>query len=131
MRDPSFHFLTVCRVRPIFQERNRGSIMDRKKTSTIKRKTAKTVGVRRKRRTFTVYVLRSAESRMYIGYSQDVEKRIRQHNAAGNRGWTKRFSGWKEIYREEFRTRKQAMRREKELKRIRGTKKYKMLIGIG
>ncbi len=104
--------------------------MDRKKSSAGRLKKAKASGVRRKRRTFSVYVLRSAEGRMYIGYSQDVEKRIRQHNAAGNRGWTKRFSGWKEIYREEFRTRKQAMRRERELKKIRGTKKYRDMVGI-
>lgn len=101
-----------------------------KKTTTIRRKTDKTAVVRRKRRTFSVYVLRSTEGRMYIGYSQDVEKRIRQHNAKANRGWTRRFTGWKELYREEFRTRKQAMRRERELKKIRGTKRYKSLIGI-
>jgi putative endonuclease len=104
--------------------------MDRKKTSTDRQKKVKSGGVRRKRRMFVVYVLRSTEGRMYIGYSQDVETRIRQHNAAGNRGWTRRFTGWKEIYREEFRTRRQAIKRERELKKMRGTVKYKRLIGI-
>jgi putative endonuclease len=85
---------------------------------------------RGKRKAFAVYVIRSVEGRMYIGYSRDVKKRIRQHNAKANRGWTRRFHDWTEIYREEFRTRRQAMRREKELKRIRSTKKYKELVGI-
>ncbi len=104
--------------------------MKTERTAACRNRKVRAGVVKKKRKIFSVYVLRSAEGRMYIGYSQDVEKRIRQHNAAGNRGWTKRFSGWKEIYREEFRTRKQAMRRERELKKIRGTKRYKSLIGI-
>jgi putative endonuclease len=102
----------------------------KKKTKTGRGKSVPAKAVRPKRKTFTVYVLRSAEGRMYIGFSQDVEKRIRQHNAKSNRGWTRRFTGWKTIYTEEFRTRKQAMRREKELKRIRSSKKYKKMVGI-
>ncbi|MBN2200964.1 GIY-YIG nuclease family protein [bacterium] len=104
--------------------------MNRQKAAAGRKKKVRAGVAGRKRKTYAVYVLRSNEGRMYIGYSQDVEKRIRQHNAAGNRGWTRRFTGWKEIYREEFRTRKQAMRRERELKRIRSSKKYKKMVGI-
>ncbi|MDM7925848.1 MAG: GIY-YIG nuclease family protein [bacterium] len=104
--------------------------MNTEKTAADRNRKVRAGVVKKKRKIFSVYVLRSAEGRMYIGYSQDVEKRIRQHNAKANRGWTRRFTEWKEIYREEFRTRKQAMQRERELKKIRGTKKYKEMVGI-
>jgi len=79
---------------------------------------------------YYVYVIKSAEGRYYIGSTQDVEKRLKQHNAPANRGWTNRFTGWVEVYREECETRLEARRRERELKKSRGTKKYRELVGI-
>jgi putative endonuclease len=77
-----------------------------------------------------VYVIRSAEGRYYIGSTQDVEKRLRQHNAKANRGWTNRFTGWELVYREERPTRLDARRRERALKNMRGTKAYWALLGM-
>jgi putative endonuclease len=79
---------------------------------------------------FYVYVVKSREGRYYIGSTENVEKRIRQHNSKGNRGWTNRFHDWVEVYREEYKTRLEARRRERELKKMRGTKKYKELLGL-
>lgn len=79
---------------------------------------------------YYVYVIKSKEGRYYIGSTQDVEKRLRQHNSPGNQGWTNRFTGWVEVYREECKTQLEARRRERELKKIRGTKKYRVLLGI-
>jgi putative endonuclease len=79
---------------------------------------------------FFVYFIRSSEGRTYIGSTQDVEKRLKQHNAKANRGWTNRFTGWELVYQEECATRLEARRRERELKNIRGTKKFKVLTGI-
>ena len=77
-----------------------------------------------------VYVIKSAEGRYYIGSTQDVEKRLKQHNSPANRGWTNRFTGWVEVYREGCETRLEARRRERELKKSRGTKKYRELVGM-
>jgi putative endonuclease len=77
-----------------------------------------------------VYLIRSREGRFYIGSTQDVEKRLRQHNAKANRGWTNRFTGWELVYTEECETRLAARRRERELKNMRGTKKFRLLTGI-
>jgi putative endonuclease len=79
---------------------------------------------------YYVYVIKSREGRYYIGSTQNVEKRLKQHNSPSNRGWTNRFTGWEEVYREECGTRLEARRRERELKKSRGTKKYKELLGI-
>ena len=69
-----------------------------------------------------VYVIRSREGRYYVGSTEDVEKRLKQHNAKSNRGWTNRFTGWEEVYREEFKTRLEARRREREIKKKGGWK---------
>jgi len=75
-----------------------------------------------------VYVIRSQEGRYYIGSTENIEKRLKQHNSKSNRGWTNRFTGWTEVYREEFETRLEARRREREMKKTRGSKKFKALL---
>ena len=66
---------------------------------------------------FTVYVLHSERfDKIYIGFSQDLEVRLKSHNELGKKGWTIRFRPWKLIHVEEFASKTEAMRREKELK---------------
>jgi putative endonuclease len=79
---------------------------------------------------YYVYVIKSEEGRYYIGSTQDVEKRLKQHNAPANRGWTNRFTGWIEVYREKCGTRLEARRRERELKKMTGKKRERMLNGF-
>jgi putative endonuclease len=74
-----------------------------------------------------VYVIQSREGRHYIGSTEDVEKRLKQHNAKSNRGWTNRFTGGEEVYREEFKTRLEARRREREIKKKGGWKGIKRI----
>jgi len=69
---------------------------------------------------FTVYVLYSKYyNKIYIGQTSDIDKRIAEHNA-GLSGYTKRYIPWEIILTEEFETRSQSMKREKELKSERG-----------
>ena len=79
---------------------------------------------------YYVYVIKSTEGRYYIGSTQDVEKRLKQHNAPANRGWTNRFTGWIEVYREKCGTRLEARRRERELKKMTGKKRERMQNGL-
>jgi putative endonuclease len=64
---------------------------------------------------FTVYVIRSASGIRYIGYTEDLTKRLGQHNS-GMSKYTSRDSDWRLVYKEEYHTRAEAMRREKWLK---------------
>lgn len=65
---------------------------------------------------YYIYVLESLNSgRYYIGYTSNIEQRIGVHNKGKNKS-TKSSRPWKLIYKEEYGTQKDAIRREKELK---------------
>ena len=70
---------------------------------------------------FTVYILHSpAYDKIYIGYTTNLEQRLRSHNKLGTKGWTVKYRPWQLIYKEEFESKKEAIRREKALKSSRG-----------
>ncbi len=70
---------------------------------------------------YHTYVLYSKKfDKIYVGYSHDVEKRLVAHNDPRNRGWTKNFQPWELLHIEEFRTKTEALIREKQLKSARG-----------
>lgn len=66
---------------------------------------------------FKVYVIYSeASEKIYVGYSSDLEARLRSHNELATKGWTIKFRPWQLIHSETFLTKVEAMRRERELK---------------
>lgn len=73
---------------------------------------------------FYVYVLlNKLTGRIYIGQTKNLEHRVRWHNEQNfdKRAYTKLNRGeWILVYHETFKTRKEAIRREKELKSSRG-----------
>ena len=70
---------------------------------------------------YKVYVLYSGSfDKIYIGYISNLESRLESHNKLATRGWTVKFRPWEIVYTEEFETKSEAMRREKELKSARG-----------
>ena len=68
---------------------------------------------------FSVYVIKSAEGFLYIGQTGNLEKRLQDHNS-GLSLYTKRSSGWKLLYSEDYATRSEAFRRERWLKTGKG-----------
>jgi putative endonuclease len=69
---------------------------------------------------FWVYILKSqVRDRYYIGSSEDVERRVREHNGSRAR-WTGRYQPWELLHKEEFDTRGEAVKREHFLKRCKG-----------
>ena len=70
---------------------------------------------------FTVYVLYSREfEKIYIGFTSDLETRFKSHNELGTKGWTIKYRPWIILYQEEFDSKSEAMKREKELKSGKG-----------
>ena len=70
---------------------------------------------------FHVYVLHStATDRIYVGYTSDLNARLKTHNELGAKGWTIAFRPWTLVHSEIFPTKRMAMNREKELKTARG-----------
>jgi putative endonuclease len=69
---------------------------------------------------FYTYVLKSLkDGNLYIGQTSDIEKRLTEHNSGLCKS-TKSRIPFKLIYQEEFKTRSEAMKKEKELKTGRG-----------
>lgn len=77
-----------------------------------------------------VYALYNrANSRIYIGQTTDLEKRMAAHNEKRGNHFTAKFQGeWELIYSESVATRSEALRREKQLKSFRGREYIKQYI---
>ena len=70
---------------------------------------------------FKVYVLYSKSyNKIYIGFTSNLEERIKSHNELSTKGWTIRFRPWDIIHTEIFDNKADAMRREKQLKTAQG-----------
>ena len=67
---------------------------------------------------YYVYLLYSEKyGKFYIGYTENMQIRIGQHNNEESY-WTKRYIPWRVIYFEEYRSKVDALNREKQLKRF-------------
>ena len=70
---------------------------------------------------FTVYALYSpSHDKIYVGYSSNLQERLRSHNELAKKGWTVRYRPWEVVYQEEQLTKSEALRREKQLKSAKG-----------
>ncbi len=77
---------------------------------------------------FFVYILKSdVDGTYYIGQTNNLEKRLDYHNQ-GLSKYTSRKVPWKIVYFEEFETRKEAIVRERFLKKQRNRNFYQSLI---
>ena len=65
---------------------------------------------------YFVYILQSEkDDSYYIGHTEDLEDRLNRHNH-GRSSYTKAKAPWKLIYQEEFSSRSEASKREREIK---------------
>ena len=70
---------------------------------------------------FYVYVLHSVRlNKIYIGFTSDLEARLKSHNELAAKGWTIKFRPWILVHCENFTLKADAMKREKELKTGKG-----------
>ena len=70
---------------------------------------------------YKVYVLYSLSfHKIYIGQTDDLERRLFEHNDGLLSIYTKRYKPWEVIYMEEYQTRGEALKREKQLKSQKG-----------
>jgi predicted GIY-YIG superfamily endonuclease len=73
---------------------------------------------------FWGYVLRNSEGRFYIGHTDDLSARLGQHNN-GEARWTSSRGPWDLVHFEEFSSRSEAMKRERQLKSGRASQDLK------
>lgn len=78
---------------------------------------------------FSVYILKSSVTdKYYIGQTSDIAKRLFYHNS----GYSKSTKGgipWRLVFIEKFNTRRQAMKRETELKKYKSRVIIEKIIG--
>ena len=67
---------------------------------------------------YFVYIIQSEiDNTYYKGFTENPEQRIRQHNNGESR-YTSTKMPWKLVYLEEFETKREALIREKKIKRF-------------
>ena len=77
---------------------------------------------------YRVYILKSLKvSRYYIGHTNNLVKRLNEHNSGKTKS-TKGYIPWKIVYTEEFETKSEAFRREREIKGYKSGIKFKQLL---
>ncbi len=77
---------------------------------------------------YHVYILKSQKtSRYYIGSTGNLLDRLVRHNSGRSKS-TKKEMPWKLVYSELYSSRKEAVKREKQIKSHHGGKAFKRLI---
>lgn len=80
---------------------------------------------------FTVYILKTSSNTFYIGQTNNLGERLRQHRTKTSKSakYLKYFPSFFLVYQEKFSTRKEAMRREWQLKQWSRAKKEALITG--
>jgi putative endonuclease len=78
---------------------------------------------------YFVYILRSQKDHgYYIGYTADLEKRMKEHNAGKTRSLKRRLPV-ELVYTEEFQRKADAKAREQQIKSWKGGEPFQALVG--
>ena len=76
-----------------------------------------------------VYLLRCADRTLYVGWTDDVDARVAMHNEGRGGTYTRRRRPVKLAFAEAHATVKDAMRRERQIKRWARSKKEALIVG--
>jgi predicted GIY-YIG superfamily endonuclease len=78
---------------------------------------------------FYVYIVRCSDASYYVGQSDDLEKRISDHNAGLLSAYTRKRRPVKLVFSEEFQSREEALARERQLQGWSRAKKEALIAG--
>ena len=80
---------------------------------------------------YFVYILRTSSNTLYVGQTSNLEKRIKEHQnkSAKSAKYLRYFSSCELVYKEEHKSRVEAMRREYQLKHWTKAKKDALIKG--
>jgi putative endonuclease len=78
---------------------------------------------------FIVYILRTSGDTLYIGQTNNLEKRIKEHKNKTSKSarYMKYFDSFQLVYSEEYSTRTEAMKREYQIKHLSKIKKETLI----
>ena len=75
-----------------------------------------------------VYILRCADGSLYTGWTNDLEKRVKTHNAGRGAKYTKTRLPVELVYYEEYEEKGEALSREFNIKKLQKTAKEKLIL---
>ena len=79
---------------------------------------------------FTVYILYSASfCKTYVGFTNNIMRRMEEHNTTSITGYTKNYRPWVLIYSEPFDVKAMALKKEKYFKTGVGRDEIKKILG--
>ena len=78
---------------------------------------------------FTYILYGQSKLRYYIGFCDNIARRLARHNKGMVRS-TKYGTPWKVVYFEEFTSRQEAYKREREIKSYKGGVAFKKLLNL-
>jgi predicted GIY-YIG superfamily endonuclease len=78
---------------------------------------------------FYIYILRTSSNTLYIGQTNDLEKRLREHKNKTSKSakYIRYFKTFELVHKEEYATRPEAMKREWQLKQWSRAKKEALI----
>lgn len=81
---------------------------------------------------YFVYILKTSGNTLYIGQTNDLEKRLKEHREKSVRSakYIKYFESFELVYSEKFATRSEAMKREAQLKKLSRTQKEALILAL-
>lgn len=76
---------------------------------------------------YYVYILICKDGSYYTGYAKNVEQRVEQHKKGQGARYTRMRGLKKMVYVEEFNSRSEAMKREREIKSLSHSEKHRLI----
>lgn len=78
---------------------------------------------------YFVYILRTSSNTLYVGQTNNLEKRIKEHKEKSPKSakYIRYFDSFKLVYHEKYKTRSEAMKREASLKKWSKAKKEALI----
>jgi len=76
---------------------------------------------------YYVYILLCKDGSFYTGYAKDVKRRVERHKKGQGARYTRMHEPEKILYVEEFDSRSEAMKREREIKSLSYSKKQQLV----
>ena len=74
-----------------------------------------------------VYIVACSDGSLYTGWATDVESRVKAHNAGRGSVYCRQRRPVRLVYQEQVATRAEAQRREAAIKRMRRSRKLKLI----
>ena len=73
------------------------------------------------------YIVKCRDNTYYTGWTKDLDRRMQAHNRGNGAKYTRSRRPVRLVYYEAYRTKEEAMRREREIKRMSRKEKEKLI----